>query len=426
MTQRHGATISPKRHGGPWSRQGFRLLLIGETTSKLGTNVTSILLPLVAISALDASPLVIGVLTAAPWLPWLMIGLPAGAWVDRLPRRTVMLCCNAVSATSLATVPAAAWTGLLSTWQLLTVALVNGVCSVFFSTACSAYLPSLIDKADLMEGNAKLQGAEQVTRVAGPSAGGLLAQAVGSATGLLVDVLSFVVSSLCLLLVRNAEPRPARRVNTTLLRDMAEGLRFVTRDPYVRTLTLFGAALNLALAGYQAVLLVFLVRTVEAGPGLVGLLVSCGGVGGILGGLVSSRIPRRLGTARGLLTVQLVTAPFALLIPLADEGPRLALFVLGSTVMTAGIVASNVIIVSFRQSYCPPEMLGRVTSSALFVNFGTIPVGALAGSTLATVLGLRPTMWVLCTGICATSGLLQSGPLRRVRDLPRAAVPVHD
>ncbi|MFE0652457.1 MFS transporter [Streptomyces sp. NPDC059534] len=426
MTQGHGVTTSPKRNGGPWSHQGFRLLLIGETTSKLGTNVTSVLLPLVAISTLDASPLVIGVLTAAPWLPWLVIGLPAGAWVDRLPRRAVMLCCNVVSATLLATVPAAAWTGLLSTWQLLAVALVNGVCSVFFSTACSAYLPSLIDKADLMEGNAKLQGAEQAARVAGPGAGGLLAQALGSATGLLVDVLSFLVSSLCLLLVRDAEPRPARRVDGTLWRDMADGLRIVTRDPYVRTLTLFGAALNLALAGYQAVLLLFLVRTVEADPGLIGLLISCGGVGGILGGLVSSHIPRRLGTARGLITVQLVTAPFALLIPLAGQGPRLALFVVGSTVMTAGIVASNVIIVSFRQSYCPPEMLGRVTSSALFVNFGTIPVGALVGSTLATVLGLRPTMWVLCTGICATSGLLLAGPLRRMRDLPRALVPVHD
>ncbi|MEU2155829.1 MFS transporter [Streptomyces sp. NPDC019396] len=405
------------RLGGLWNHRNFRLLLIGETTSKLGTSVTAVLLPLLAVGTLHASPWMIGLLTAAPWVPWLIIGLPAGAWVDRLPRRTIMLSCNLVSATLLVSVPAAWWLDTLSIWHVLVVALLTGAASVFFSTAYSAYLPSLIDKADLMDGNAKLQAADQTTRVAGPGLGGLVAQFVGSAIGLLFEVLAYVVSTVCLLSIRATESLPAREPRP-MVREIADGLRFVTGDRYVRTITVFGAAVNMALAGYQATQIVFLVRSVGAAPGLVGMLVAFGGAGGILGGLAASRVSRRFGTARGLLYVQLVASPFGLLIPLTHEGPGLALFAVGSTMMMAGLVACNVIIVSFRQSYCPPGLIGRVTATTLFVNFSTIPLGALLGGAMNTVLGLRPTMWVVCAGLCATSGILLSAPLRRLRDLP--------
>ncbi|MFD5425745.1 MFS transporter [Streptomyces sp. NPDC127084] len=407
----------PTRLGGLWAHRNFRFLLIGETAGRLGASITSVLLPLLAVDTLHASPWMIGLLTAAPWVPWLVIGLPAGAWVDRLPRRSIMLWCNLVSAVLLLSVPVAWWLAALSIWHVLVVAFLTGAAAVFFSTAYSAYLPSLVDKDDLMEGNAKLQAAEQTTRVAGPGAGGLIAQSVGSATGLLFEVLSFLVSTVCLLSIRAVESRPDRE-SGPILREIADGLRFVTRDRYVRAITVFGAAVNMALAGYQATQIVFLVRTVGASPGLVGTLVAFGGVGGILGGLAAARVSRRFGTARGLLYVQLVAAPFGLLIPLTQQGSRLALFAIGSTVMMAGVVACNVIIVSFRQSYCPTELIGRVTATTMFVNFSTIPVGALLGGAMNTFLGLRPTMWVVCLGLCATSGILLSRPLRGLRDLP--------
>ncbi|MFD9423582.1 MFS transporter [Streptomyces sp. NPDC060054] len=400
--------------------RNFRLLLIGETTSKLGTSVTSVLLPLVAVTTLHASPFVMGVLTAAPWLPWLILGLPAGAWVDRLAPRRVMLVCNAVSAAVFVSVPVTWWLGALTLGHLLGAALISGAASVFFSTAYSAYLPQLVPTQDLMERNAQLQAGDQTARVAGPGLGGLIAQTLGSVPGLLLDAVSFVVSSLCLTAIRSDVPRPAPAPRRRLSREISDGLRFVVGDPQVRAVTAFGAAVNLAMAGLQAVQVVFLVRTVGVDSDTLGWLVSCGGLGGVLGGLVAGRLATRMGSARALLAIQFAASPFGLLAALTGPGPRLAFFVFGTAVMLAGVVACNVIIVSFRQAYCPSELLGRVTATTLFLNYSTIPLGALLGGSLASLFGARPTMWVVTAALVAAGGFLLVAPLRGLRDLPGA------
>ncbi|KOV68786.1 MFS transporter [Streptomyces sp. MMG1121] len=422
MAAEHTSFEAGAERAGRWGLFGhrtFRLLLIGETTSKFGTSITSVLLPLIAVVTLDASPTLVGLLTAAPWLPWLVVGLPAGAWVDQLPKRRVMHVCNLSSAVLFASVPAARWLGVLTIWHLLAVALLTGTATVFFSTAYSSYLPSLVEKSELLEGNAKLQGGEHLARVAGPGAGGLLAQLSGTVPGLLLDSLSFLVSSWCLRRVRAEEP-PAVRGGRRLRAQMSQGLRFVAHDRLLRAVIAFGAAANLALAGYEAVNIVFLVRAVGLGPGSVGLLSSCAAVGGVLGVLCAGRLARRLGTARALLAAQLGSAPFGLLIPLTAPGPRLAFFAIGSTVTMAGLVACNVLIVSFRQSYCPEDLLGRVTATALLINFSTVPVGAVAGGALDSVLGPRPTMWLVSGALVAAGLPLLSGSLRGLRDLPAA------
>ncbi|MFG2115854.1 MFS transporter [Streptomyces sp. NPDC048718] len=407
------ATVQGRR-----PHRNFRLLLVGETTSKLGTSVTSVLLPLVAVTTLHASPFTMGLLTAAPWLPWLVIGLPAGAWVDRLAPRRVMLVCNAVSAAVFVSVPAAWWLGALTIGHVLGTALISGCASVFFSTAYSAYLPRLVPASDLMGRNAQLQAGEQGARVAGPGLGGLIAQGLGSVPGLLLDAASFVVSSVCLAFIRTDGPRPAPAPRRRLAREISEGLRFVVGDAWVRAVTGFGAAVNLAMAGLQAVQIVFLVRTVGVGSDLLGWLVSCGGLGGVLGGLAAGRLARRLGTARALLVVQFTASPFGLLAALAAPGPRLAFFVVGTVVLFAGVVACNVVIVSFRQAYCPAGLLGRVTATTLFLNYSTIPLGALVGGSLAVLFGARSAMWVVTAALVAAGGFLLVGPLRGLRDLP--------
>ncbi|MEU9737302.1 MFS transporter [Streptomyces sp. NPDC048002] len=413
------AVSTPGR--GLFGHRNFRLLLIGETTSRFGTSVTSVLLPLTAVVTLDASPALVGLLTAAPWLPWLVLGLPAGAWVDQWPRRPVMHVCNLVSAALFASVPAAWWLDVLTVWQLLAVAFLTGTASVFFSTAYSSYLPVLVDRSELLEGNAKLQGGEHLARIAGPGAGGLLAQLLGTVPGLLLDSVSFVVSSWCLRRIRADEPRGAGG-RVRLRQEMSAGLRFVGRDPLLRTVIGFGAAANLALAGYEATYILFLVRSVGLNAGTVGLLGSCGAVGGVLGVLCARRLARRLGTARALVTAQLGCSLFGLLIPLTAPGPRLALFVIGSTMTMAGLVACNVILVSFRQSYCPQELLGRVTSTALLINYSTVPLGAVAAGALTSAVGPRPTMWIVAGALVAAVLPLLSRPLRGLRDLPGAGV----
>jgi predicted MFS family arabinose efflux permease len=400
----------------------FRLLWIGETTSALGTTISHLALPLVAVVTLQVSTFQVSMLTAASWVPWLVVGLPAGAWVDRLPRRPVMLVCNAASFTLLLSVPIAAWMGMLTFGHLLAVALLTGVASVFFSTAYQVYLPSTVTAEHLMEANAKLQGSESAAQVAGPSLAGLLAQVAGAVTGLAADALSFAVSSICLLRIRaREEPAATTRRPSTLLEEIGDGLRFLRADPYLRVLTVFGALSNLALTGYQAILVVFLIREVGVSPAVVGLLLSGMSVGGVIGAAGATAIARRFGTARGLLLSEICTVPFGLLIPLTAPGPRLLLVVLGGLAIGAGIVSGNVIKTGFRQSYCPRHILGRVTVSMQFLNYGTIPLGALLGGVLATTIGLRSTLWIMLGGLVLSTLVLLVGPLRHGRDFPARA-----
>jgi len=402
----------------------FRLLWLGETTSAVGTSISKVALPLLAVVTLQASALQVSALTAAAWLPWLVIGLPAGAWVDRLPRRRVMQVCNIGSLLLLLSVPIAAWSGTLTIGQLLLVALLTGVASVFFQTAYQVYLPAVVPAGDLTEANAALQGSESVAQVGGPGLAGLLAQLAGAVTGLVADAVSFLVSTVCLVFI-HAQDKPTKdETRSTPLRgQIADGLRFVRTDPYLRVLTVFGATSNLALTGYQAILVVFLVRDAGVSPGGVGLLISGMSAGGVVGAAGAGAVARQFGTARGMLACELVGAPFALLIPLTRPGLGLLWVVVGGVGVGAGIVSGNVIKGSFRQTYTPRHLLGRVIVTMQFLNYGTIPLGALLAGVLATTLGLRPTMWIMASGLTLASLVLLIGPIRQQRNLPTHPAP---
>ena len=431
-----GGASGQRRFGGLLRRRSFRLLWTGETISQLGNAMAVVGVPLVAVTVLHASTFAVGVLAAAAWLPWLVIGLPAGAWVDRWPARRVMIVCDVISAALYASVPVAAWAGVLSTWLLVAVQLAGGAASVLFMTAYQVYLPSIVAPGELIEGNTKMQGSASAAAFAGPSLAGLVAQLLGAVTALLCNAVSFLVSAACLLGARARPSRPAAGARptavrspvtrspavppTTLRREIADGLMLVLRDPFLRQLSLFWAAANLALTGYAALLVVFLVRVVGLTPGSVGLLTAIPGIGGILGALVTGRITARYGTARGLLLSTLFTVPFCLLIPLTGPGPRLAFYVAGSLLACTGIAVGNIVIAAFRQSYSPPGMCGRVTATMRFLIFGTSPLGALLGGSLGTWLGVRPALWVLLGAVTLSGTLLLSPSLRGRRDLPAA------
>lgn len=396
----------------------FRLLWIGETTSRFGTGVTTVSLPLVAVATLHADVLSVSLLTAATWLPWLLIGIPAGAWVDRWACRPVMMACNVLSMLLYVSVPLAAWLGALTITYLLVVALLNGAANVFFTTAYQSYLPRLLDKQDLMEGNAKLQGSDSVSRIAGPSLGGLIAQGFGAVGGLLVDACTYLVSTLCLARVRKPESRPERRGRRHLLRELPVGLKFAVRDIYLRTFALYGIFCNFALIALQAVQIPFLSHDVGVSAGAVGAVLATGSCGGFLGAAVARRVARRLGSARGVLVSVAVALPCGLLIPLASDGFGLVLPMLGGFVMIAGVVISNIIVGSFRQGYCPSEILGRVTSSVQLINYGMMPLGAVLSGMLATTLGARTALWISAGALALCGLILLASPLRGLRDLP--------
>ena len=416
-----GGASEQRRFGGLLRQRSFRLLWTGETISQLGNAMALVGVPLVAVTVLHASTFAVGVLAAAAWLPWLVIGLPAGAWVDRWPARRVMIACDVISAALYASVPITAWAGVLTTGLLVAVQLAGGAASVLFMTAYQVYLPSIVAPAELIEGNTKMQGSASAAAFAGPSLAGLVAQLLGAVTALLCNAVSFLVSAACLLGARTRPPRPAAPARpTTLRREIADGLMFVLRDPFLRQLSTFWAAANLALTGYAALLVVFLVRVIGLTPGSVGLLTAIPGIGGILGALVTGRITARYGTARGLLLSTLGTVPFCLLIPLTGPGPRLAFYIAGSLVACTGIAVGNIVIAAFRQSYSPPGMCGRVTATMRFLIFGTSPLGALLGGSLGTWLGVRPALWVLLGAVALSGTLLLTPALRSRRDLPAA------
>lgn len=409
-----------RRIGGLWRHRDFRLLWIGETVSQFGSVATTVAIPLVAVTVLDASAFAVGLLSAAVWLPWLLFGLPAGAWVDRLPRRPLMLWCDLISLVLLASVPFAAWFGVLTLPHLITVAFLAGVSALFFSTAYQVFLPAVVSEKDLSEANAKMQGSESAAQVGGPGLGGLLAQAFGAVTSLVADAITFAVSAFCLLRMKVNEPRPEKpaRKKTSIISDIREGLRYTIADPYLRPLVLYSGTSNLADSALQAVLIVFLVREIGVDAATVGGLVALTGVGGILGAMLASKIAARLGTARTVLTAEICAMPFALLIPMTTPGPGLALFVIGTLVVNAGIAVSDVIVGTFRQSYTPRHLLGRITASDRWVSYGTMPIGAVLGGTLASVLGAQSGIWIAAALQAIGPLILLTGPMRKSRDLP--------
>lgn len=398
----------------------FRLFWIGETAAGFAIYATGLALPLIAVTVLDASPLTIGLLAAAVWVPWLVIGLLVGAWVDRLAKRPVMIACNLVSAALLISVPVVSWLGALTIGHLMLVALLTGVATVFFTTAYHAYLPLIVGERDIIEGNTKLQTSESATQMLGPSMSGAISHWFGAVSGLLTNVASLVVSTVCLARIPNqgkgtvTAPRPRVGIRT----EVGEGLGFVVRDPYLRQMVIYGALANLAIDGYEAVRIPFLIRTVGVNPAVVGVLIAAGGLGGILGALAIRPMLERYGQVRGLLIAKLIAAPFALLMPMTGSGPGILLFAVGLMMVDGSIVASSIALGSFRQLYCPPELLGRVIATTTFIKYSTIPVGAVLGGFLGSYLGLRPTMWIMTFALMSFTVILLFRPLGRTRDFP--------
>ncbi|MFF4161385.1 MFS transporter [Streptomyces sp. NPDC001678] len=421
------AGTSTRRKRGVLGQQDFRLLWIGETSRGIGNSVTTVAVPLVAVVTLNTSATAVGLLSAAVWLPWLLVGLPAGAWVDRMRRRPLLIACAVVSAVLYATVPIAAWLDALTFSHLLAVVLICGIAAVFVRTAVHSYLPTVLTEADLQEGNARISASESATDVVGKGLAGLISQAFGAAAGLFLDALTFVLSALCLTGIKAREAKPEQPDQPIPLgRQIAEGLRFVFSDRYLRPIVTYGALVNFALLGYQAVQVVFLVRTVGAGTASVGVLLTAGSIGGIVGASVAPAVGRRFGTARGMLATQLLTGPFALLLPLTTSGAGLAFFALGTFVLGFGIVTCNVVLASFRQTYCPPRILGRVVATTMVLNHSTIPLGALIGGFLGDALGPRPAMWIMNAVLAPCGLVLALGPMRSQRDLPAMPRPEPD
>ncbi|WP_042365447.1 MFS transporter [Streptacidiphilus neutrinimicus] len=411
----------PARRGGLWHHLDFRRLWIGETVSQFGTMVSQLALPLLAVLVLHASTFQVGLLAACESLAFVAVGLPAGAWVERMRFRSVLLVNDLIRAALFASVPLAQALGVLTMGQLYVVALATGVSTVFFDVAYQSYLPRLVDRESLVEGNAKLQASESVSQIAGPSLGGALVQVLGAPYAVLVDALSFLWSAGWVRAIEARPPRPEPSADRNLLREIREGLAFVLRDRMLRAIAACTGSANLFASMANAVLYVLLARQLRLSPGVIGLIGSTSAVGGLVGALVAARLGARIGQGPAIWIPIAIAGPCALVAPFVQRDWTLGLLAAAQIVMWIGIVVYNITQVSFRQALCPPHLLGRMNATMRFLVWGTMPVGSIVGGVLGTAIGVRGTL--LLAGVGGSLAFLPVflSPLRCLRELPTYA-----
>ncbi|WP_370616944.1 MFS transporter [Mumia sp. Pv 4-285] len=397
---------------------GFGHLWLGEGASLLGNATSAFLIPVLAVVHLDAGPLWMGLLTAAAWLPWVVVGLPAGALVDRHAPKTVIVTANLLAGAALLTVPVAGWTGRLTLGQLLVVALTTGTAAVFSRTAGIKIVPAVVGPGGLEQANARLLGTESLTHVAGPGIGALLITTVSAATGLLLDVVGFVVSAICM---RRVHPRRRADVGITperLRTQVAEGIRIVRHDRYLGPFVLIGGVSNFGLTGTSALIVVYLVDTLGIDPSYAGLVMMLGSMGGVAGALVATPLARRWGTGRASTGLLVASAPCALLVALAETSRQVGITVAGLVLLGATVVAGNVVRGSWRQRYVPERLMGRVVTTSQVVNYGAMPLAGVTAGLLAHGLGTRPTMLVMAGVHLLASLAVLLTPIGRLAELP--------
>jgi MFS family permease len=377
--------------------------------------------PLVAVVALGATELEVGLLTASTTTAFLLIGLPVGAWVDRSRHRTVLVTTDLARAAILATVPLAWWAGVLTIWQLYAVALLSGACSVFMDVAQQSYLPRLVGRDNLLEANTKLHGVRAVAQIGGPGVAGPIVQVLTAPFALVVNVVMLCLSALAVGTIRAIEEKPARQPGANLLREVAEGIRFVLGHRMLRAIAACNATFNFAWAGFGAMLIVFLARELDLRASLIGVFFMFAGAGSVTGLLLSRRTVSVLGQGPTIWMAPAFSSPFLLVLPITEPGLTVWIGACAYLLVSVGQVIYNVTQVSFRQRLTPERLLGRMSATMRFLVWGTMPLGALAGGVLGQVWGVRNSLWILGgIGSLAFLPLLLS-PMRSMRELPAAS-----
>jgi predicted MFS family arabinose efflux permease len=401
-----------------WRHRDFRQLWAAETVSQIGSQVTLVALPLLAVTLLDANAFQMGVLTSLSTLAFLVVGLPAGAWVDRWRRKRVLVTGDLVRAVAIGSLPVATALDVLTLGQLYVVALVAGTATVFFDVGHQSYLPSLVERAQIVDGNSKLEASRAVAQVAGPGITGVLIRVLGAPALIAVDAVSFVLSALFIGRIGTPDVVPDRAARRPLRTEIAEGLSFVVHHPLLRRMVACTGLANLAGSFTGALLVLYAVRELGLSESVVGLVFSAGAVGGLLGAVAAARIARVVGEGRTIPLAALASATAAVTVPLASLGAPVPLLLGGWFLESFAVIVYNVTQVSFRQRLCPPGLLGRMNASVRFIVFGTMPVGGFLGGVVGTWLGVVPALWIAVSGAFLAAVPVLLSPLRGMRELP--------
>jgi MFS family permease len=407
--------------GGLWRHPDFLKLWSAETISQFGSQVGALALPLVAVLTLESSAFEVAVLTTVEFLPFILFTIPAGVWVDRLARRPILIAGDLGRFVLYATVPIAYVADALTIWQLYVVGFGYGICTVFFDVAYQSYLPSLVTREQLVDGNSKLEVSRSASQLGGPGLGGVTVQIMTAPYAVLADAISFLVSGLFLIGIRKPEPPPKREEGAphpSMLREAREGLSYVLRHRYLRAIAATTGTSNFATSLAFAIFIVYAVRELGLSAAAIGILFSIGAIGSLGGALFARRISDRLGVGPTIIATAAIFSPAMLLFPAAPTSFPYPFLVAGFVLFGFAGVTYNITQLSYRQAVTPERMQGRMNSVMRFIVWGVLPIGSLLGGALATWFGLREAMWIgAVLGSVAFLPVLFS-PVRGLREMP--------
>jgi MFS family permease len=408
-----------------WRNRNFAHLWFAESISQLGSQVSMLALPLVAITVLHASTFAVGALTAVEFAPFVLFGLPAGAIVDRFPRRPILILADIGRAVALASVPLTYAFDALTYAQLLVVVFVTGSLTVFFDVAYQSILPALVEHDQIVDGNARLEVSRSSAQLAGPAVGGVLVQAIGAASAVTADAISFVGSALLIRGIRAHEPPIERREDGTsrlraLGREIREGLHYVLGHRVLRMIAGSTATSNFFSSMTTAVFLLYAVRERHYSAGLVGAVFAIGNIGPLVAAVTSARITRVLKLGRAIWLGMLIAQLATLLLGVAPTQHAFVYFTVAWLLFGFGGTVYNISQVSLRQAITPRRLQGRMNASMRFMIWGTMPFGSLAGGALGTWIGLRPTLLVAGIGGMAAVPWVLARSVRELREMPES------
>ncbi|WP_058043061.1 MFS transporter [Streptomyces roseifaciens] len=440
------------KRGGLWRDADFLKFWGAESLSMFGTQISMLAIPLLAVTVLDAGPFQMGLINAAQFLPYLLFTLLAGVWVDQRRRRPIMIGANLGRAAVLALIPLTSVLGLLRVELLAAIVFAAATLTVVFDLAYQAYLPSLVKRDQLIEGNGKLEGSRSIAQAGGPGIGGLIVGLATAPVAVLLDALTYLVSAIALLFIRRPEAGPATASTTAttatatatasttatatatdpgpVLTRIGAGLRLVAHHRHLRAIAGEAATYNLFNQAFWAVLVLHLSRELHFSALLLGTMLAMSGVGAFAGSVLAGRLARRWGLGRTIVATTALACAAPLLIPIAGgngdgngSGGRaaaVAVIAVALVLNGAGVAISNIHVVSLRQTVVPPELLGRTNAGYRFLVTGTAALGALLGGWLGGVIGLRATL--AAAGLATLTALLfvVRSPLARLRVLADA------
>jgi len=413
-------STTDRRLGGLWRDADFLKFWSAESLSMIGTQISIVAIPLLAVNVLDAQPWQMGVLNAAQFAPFLVLTLFAGVWVDRNRRLPLLISANLGRAVLFGAIPLGVALGLMNIWLLATLVFLGAALTVVFDLSYQSYLPSLVGREHLVEGNGKLEGSRSFAQLAGPGAAGVLVGWLTAPFAVLLHAITYLIAGVTLLFVRRVEPSPPRDPGprTSMVTEIGVGLRLLLRNVYLRALGAEAAAYNLFNQMLWAVLILHLSRGgLNLKPAVIGAVLTMSGVGALLGSFISGRLGRRWGLGPTLIASIVIANAAPLLIPLAS-GTWSAVLIGGALLINGvGLVVYNIQAISLRQAAVSTEVLGRTNAGYRLAVTGTAAIGAVLGGALGEIIGLRATMVVGALGTLAALWFVIRSPIPQLRDL---------